>query len=430
MEGSKQNQSVFPTPHKGGVEQLDQEMIRTFRPWNTPLHLLRRYFGEKIALYFAFLQHYLKWLFAPAFVGLAVFIVVLTTEKHISDVTICLFSIFITIWATLFAKFWLRRNAVLAHRWNMRDFVREEQELPTYEGPLEVGFNSPLGFIPLDESKYPNTKAKHYPEDARCKKYLMSTPLFGGIISVVIIGTVAIMIFRNINVYFSAFSGIINGVFIVIFNQLYNNLAIWLTNWENHRTETAWENALVVKKFSFQFVNSYISLYYIAFVKDHLSDCLEDDCVYELGYQLAFIFLLQIFWGQFQEIGLPYLIARIKIRMEDSATVRQSGEVKPIKSIEYQAKLTPFEGTLLDDYNEMMIQFGYVTFFSSAFPLAPLAAFLNNIFEVRVDGIKYLRGTQRPHYQGAENIGNWQNRYGFYESWICHHQLCRHVLDC
>ena len=54
-----------------------------------------------------------------------------------------------------------------------------------------------------------------------------------------------------------------------------------------------------------------------------------------------------------------------------------------------------------------------MTLFSLAFPLAPLAAFINNIFEVRVDGIKYLRGTQRPHYQGAENMGVWQTVMDF-----------------
>lgn len=402
----------FPLHTKEEVDQLDREMIRTFHPWNTPLHLVRRYFGEKFALYFAFLQHYILWLIAPALVGVGIFVTALTTGEAAGHDSISLFAIFISVWSTLFSKFWVRRSAVLAYNWNMRNFVKEEQELPTFEGPLEVGFNSPLGFIPLDETKYPNVKAKHYPEEFRCKKYLMSSPLFGGIIVAVIIGTVAIMFFRNINTYFQAFSGIINGAFIVIFNQLYNNLAIWLTNWENHRTESAWENALVIKKFCFQFVNSYISLYYIAFVKEHVSECLEDDCVYELGYQLAFIFLLQIFWGQFQEIGLPWVISRIKIRMEDSATARESGNVQPMKDMEYQAKLTPFEG-LLDDYNEMMIQFGYVTLFSLAFPLAPLAAFLNNLFEVRVDGIKYLRGTQRPHYQGAANIGSWQTIMDF-----------------
>lgn len=39
----------------------------------------------------------------------------------------------------------------------------------------------------------------------------------------------------------------------------------------NHRTATAFEDALIVKTFCFQFVNSYCSLFYIAFFK--VSDC-------------------------------------------------------------------------------------------------------------------------------------------------------------
>ena len=44
-------------------------------------------------------------------------------------------------------------------------------------------------------------------------------------------------------------------------------VAVLLTNWENHRTESAYENSLIVKSFCFQFVNSYISFFYIAFFR-------------------------------------------------------------------------------------------------------------------------------------------------------------------
>ena len=49
---------------------------------------------------------------------------------------------------------------------------------------------------------------------------------------------------------------------------LYTGIARDLNNWENHRTNTAYDNQLIVKTFLFQFVNSYFSLFYIAFVKD------------------------------------------------------------------------------------------------------------------------------------------------------------------
>lgn len=36
---------------------------------------------------------------------------------------------------------------------------------------------------------------------------------------------------------------------------------------ENHRTQTSYEDALIIKLFGFQFVNSYTSLFYIAFFR-------------------------------------------------------------------------------------------------------------------------------------------------------------------
>ena len=41
---------------------------------------------------------------------------------------------------------------------------------------------------------------------------------------------------------------------------------------------------------------------------------------------------------------------------------------------------------LFDEYLEMVIQYGFVTIFVSAFPLAPFFALLNNIIEVITSG--------------------------------------------
>jgi hypothetical protein len=51
------------------------------------------------------------------------------------------------------------------------------------------------------------------------------------------------------------------------------------------------------------------------------------------------------------------------------------------------------------------IQFGYVTLFVIAFPLAPLLAFLNNLIGIRVDSYKLLFMTQRALPKAAADIG-------------------------
>ena len=44
----------------------------------------------------------------------------------------------------------------------------------------------------------------------------------------------------------------------------------------------------------------------------------------------------------------------------------------------------------------MALQFGFVTLFSAAFSLAPLLAMINNLFEIRIDALKYTRLKTRP----------------------------------
>lgn len=60
-----------------------------------------------------------------------------------------------------------------------------------------------------------------------------------------------------------------------------------------------------------------------------------------------------------------------------------------------------------EDYTEMCIQFGYVTFFSVAFPLAPLCALINNVIALRGNAFKLCHGSQRPIARKASSIGIW-----------------------
>lgn len=59
--------------------------------------------------------------------------------------------------------------------------------------------------------------------------------------------------------------------------------------------------------------------------------------------------------------------------------------------------LSPWETPLLFcEYLEIVIQFGFVTIFVSAFPLAPIFALINNTFEIRLDAKKMNNELRRP----------------------------------
>lgn len=60
-----------------------------------------------------------------------------------------------------------------------------------------------------------------------------------------------------------------------------------------------------------------------------------------------------------------------------------------------------------EDYLEMYIQFGYVVLFASISPFSAIAAFINNIIEMRIDAYKLCCVFRRPFAKRAKNTGAW-----------------------
>ena len=54
-----------------------------------------------------------------------------------------------------------------------------------------------------------------------------------------------------------------------------------------------------------------------------------------------------------------------------------------------------------------VLQFGFITIFVAAFPLAPFFALLNNWIEIRLDAHKFVYETRRPVAERAQDIGVW-----------------------
>lgn len=59
------------------------------------------------------------------------------------------------------------------------------------------------------------------------------------------------------------------------------------------------------------------------------------------------------------------------------------------------------------DFNEIVIQFGYVMFFSAAFPAAALLSWFNNVIEIRLDAHSILTNEPRPTAERKGGIGIW-----------------------
>lgn len=68
-------------------------------------------------------------------------------------------------------------------------------------------------------------------------------------------------------VYASKLPMLLSTVWITIMNTVYRKIAVAFNDMSNFRTETEYNDALIIKTVIFQFINSYITLFYIAFAK-------------------------------------------------------------------------------------------------------------------------------------------------------------------
>jgi len=104
-----------------------------------------------------------------------------------------------------------------------------------------------------------------------------------------------------------------------------------------------------------------------------------------------------------QEFFMPKLKLWFYRKTRDK--IKNSIKVKSVRSQE-DLKLINYEG-LFDEYLEMVIQFGFITIFVAAFPLAPFLALINNWIEIRLDAHKIVCETRRTVPERAKNIGIW-----------------------
>eukprot|EP01043_Picozoa_sp_COSAG02_P048445 COSAG02_NODE_4759_length_5019_cov_3.090650_2_plen_465_part_00 len=234
-----------------------------------------------------------------------------------------------------------------------------------------------------------------------------------------------------------------------IYGQLFERFAMACTNWENHRTQSEFDNALVAKNFLFQFVNNYFVLFYIAYlreIEDPISGaahpCEGGNCLPDLQQQLLVVFTGKTMAKQATQTLKPFIyktvkkisdnrhtksltqaVAKGKLLMPDEMAnalkevVKTTGgrtdvtqQMKELQKVrdpyELQNRLMPYTGTF-DDFNDRVIQFGYIVLFAPAFPLAPFLAFINNVFEIRTAGFKMCFAYQRPTFKPRAGIGSW-----------------------
>ncbi|CAH0557259.1 unnamed protein product [Brassicogethes aeneus] len=350
--------------------------------------------------------------------------------------TTVFFAIFMSFWATLFLEMWKRYSAEITHRWDLTGFdIQEEHPRPQYLARLAHVKRKQINLVT-------NTMEPHVPFwKIRVPVTIFSFSVVILLVTLALAAVVAVVLYRmsllvalqvyagqvdnsSAILFTTATAACINLCCIVVFNWIYTFVAEYLTELELLRTQTEFDDSLTLKIYLLQFVNYYASIFYIAFFKGKFigspksynkifgyrqEECGPGGCLMELCIQLGIIMVGKQAMNTVLEMVFPLFykwLNTLKVKTgltKDTYSSKgsQSQWIKDYKLVEWGPR------SLFPEYLEMVLQYGFVTIFVAAFPLAPFFALLNNILEMRLDARKLLTFYRRPVSQRVRDIGVW-----------------------
>jgi hypothetical protein len=412
-----------------------------------PLEEIRDYFGDDVGLYFAWLGLYTAMLIPNTFLGFLTMAAQIYFGGGVSNNPLTMtYSIYVGLWSISFLEAWHRRENELRFLWGTEHLSTIEQPRAEFVGITKT--NPETGRSYVDVAK---------PIKAALKQVCSAV-----VVLLFVIFTVFSALGAQLVGYiepdgeglfeeqkYKLTSAALNLLIIGVYGTIFEALAEKLTHWENHRTQTQFDNQLVVKNFLFQFVNNYFVLFYIAFlreVKDPITrkphPCEGGNCLPELQTQLIVVFTGKTIGKQLAYTIKPFIFkwrqsmtanrhtkklvqgvskgaivipAQMKSAMTEVVStaggrndpLQQLNALKKLRDpFELQNRLMPYDGTF-DDFNDRVVQFGYLVLFAPGYSLAPFFALVNNVIEIRTSGFKMCYAYQRPVWKARAGIGSW-----------------------
>uniref|UniRef100_A0A8C0MEZ0 Anoctamin n=1 Tax=Canis lupus familiaris TaxID=9615 RepID=A0A8C0MEZ0_CANLF len=443
--------------HKG-QDDLRKEWAqwrRVLRP--QPIDDIRDYFGEKVALYFAWLGWYTYMLVPAAAVGLLVFLsgFALFNASQISkeiceahDILLCprgdhsrryqqlsdtctfaklthlfdnegtvVFAIFMALWATVFLEIWKRQRARVVLHWDLYGWDEDQEEMA-----LQLINHRDYQLRPHQHSYLRSSVIL-------ILSVLMICLMIGMAHLLVVYRVLAAALFNStllfqeeqVTTAVVVTGALFHYVVILIMTKVNKCVALKLCDFEKPRTFSERESKFTTKFFTLQFFAHFSSLIYIAFILGRinghpgksvrlaglwkLEECHLSGCMMDLFLQMAIIMGLKQTLSNCAEYLGPWLA--YKCRLMRFKLGRASGDPE-LRDMQHNYLLNPVNTfSLFDEFMEMMIQYGFTTIFVAAFPLAPLLALISNLVEIRLDAIKMVRLQRRLVPRKAKDIGTW-----------------------
>ncbi|GAB2293423.1 hypothetical protein Dimus_027623 [Dionaea muscipula] len=382
-----------------------------------PIDDVQLYFGTKIALYFAFLGMYTRWLLFPAALGIMLQLVDFGSLQFLVHPV---FFITVISWAVFFFQFWKRKNFALLTRWQISYTIETGpgfkilgMEWSPLQYPMELVKKSDV-----DHGKEKQIYQRHE-WFARIRRFRNDAII---ILSIICLQLPFELAYAHL--YEKVESGAIKfgltAIYLLIiqyFTRIGGKISVNLIKDEKVENTEYRADSLVYKVFGLFFMQTYIGLFYHALLHRNITT---------LRQVLKQRLIVSEVFDNLMENSLPFLKYSCKkygaLRNKKKGNKGSSREKVQFASRVEKEYLKPdysasigeeLEDGLFDDFLELALQFGMIMMFACAFPLAFVFAAVNNIMEIKTDALKLLTMLKRPVPRSTVTIGAWLNIFQF-----------------
>jgi len=427
--------AFFPLHHERIKLKLLNEWARaTDKP--QPLHLIREYFGSKIALYFTFFGFYCTMLWIPGLAGGALFIMQLIAFLNTGSMETpydVVYAVLMCVWSSLFYILWRQLENTRKYQWDTvdyedmegrrKEFMDSDMTVRSGDEDAEAHINEVTG--ELDEYWY--DEGSFFPPTGRCRSKILAYAAI--ILSVIIYAFVWAYVWVNIslplmtpgNVVVGALvQGVINNLLSFMFALIWDGVGELeisglfdnLTHMQNWKTDTQYEDSLIFSTFYLKIVTKYFGIAMVAFFVNHvellgdLHQCPDYQCFSIVQTLFCVGFIMDVLFSQLLMHVVPAVNKYFK-ELNSPAALQKAAGIKVTLTPQEEQFGLPGATPVVDLYMHLIYQFGYIAMFAQVFPLMVALALVVNLFELRAQAASILSKNRRPPLVEAEDIGSY-----------------------
>ncbi|CAH0549881.1 unnamed protein product [Brassicogethes aeneus] len=341
------------------------------------------------------------------------------------------FAILISIWSTFVYSLWNRIEIMNELKWNVKFMEKDMTMRPEYK------------YTAYYREERNGRLEPYVPFYSFFIHTLFSTFVIVGLIGFTVWVQLYIRIFRmqftmwldkefTTSPYESAsrvesiasqfLSAIIIALFTLIYQKIYYRISYKLTKIENPRTQWEFMVSYCYKCYIIDIINFYTSLFLTGFFEitsdptEEFSSllyetfregCISLNCVLESVILQFTIWFIRSIWKLVAKLIYPKIYLHFRKRKYQNKYIGLT-RMDDLSQWEKDFLLeTPEKLQVVHAMLDELVEYGFVSYFISVFPLAPLCAFLTNVIHLRIEAYRTVAYRRRPQSIKINKVVNW-----------------------